>query len=113
METSLHRQLKAHYAPDGAQLEQRVGRYRIDVVDGDELVEIQHGSLAAIRDKIAVLVKEHRVRVVKPIVASKHLVKPKRAGGGVDRAAAAPSRARCSTCSTSWSTSRASFRTRG
>ncbi len=81
METSLHRQLKAHYAPRGAQLEQRIGRYRIDVIDGDELIEIQLGSLSAIRDKIAVLVKQHQVRIVKPIVARKYLVKQKRAGG--------------------------------
>ncbi len=81
METSLHRQLKAHYAPRGAQLEQRIGRYRIDVIDGDELIEIQLGSLSAIRDKIAALVKQHQVRIVKPIVACKYLVKQKRAGG--------------------------------
>lgn len=81
METSLHRQLKAHYAPDGAQLEQRIGRYRIDVVDGDELIEIQLASLSAIRDKIAALVREHQVRIIKPIVACKYLVKQKRAGG--------------------------------
>jgi hypothetical protein len=83
METTLHRQLKSHYAPDGALVEQRIGRYRIDVIDGDELVEIQLGSLSAIRDKIAVLVKEHRVRVVKPIVAAKYLVKQDREGGKV------------------------------
>ena len=83
METSLHRQLKAHYAADGAQLEQRIGRYRIDVIDGDELIEIQLGSLSAIRDKIAVLVKEHQVRIVKPIIARKYLVKQKRVGGEV------------------------------
>jgi hypothetical protein len=83
METTLHRQLKAHYAHDGAQLEQRIGRYRIDVIDGDELIEIQLGSLSAIRDKIAALVREHQVRIVKPIVACKHLVKQKRAGGQV------------------------------
>jgi hypothetical protein len=83
METTLHRQLKAHYAADGAQVEQRIGRYRIDVLDGDELIEIQLGSLSAIRDKIAVLVKQHRVRVVKPIVACKHLVKHDREGGRV------------------------------
>jgi hypothetical protein len=81
METTLHRQLKAHYAPDGAQLEQRIGRYRIDVIDGDELIEIQLGSLSAIRDKIAALVREHRVRIVKPIIAAKHLVKHDREGG--------------------------------
>src|SRR3990172_12802028 len=83
METTLHQQLKAHYAPDGAQLEQRIGRYRIDVVDGDELIEIQPGSLSAIRDKIAALVKHHGVKIVKPIVACKYLVKQKRAGGQV------------------------------
>jgi hypothetical protein len=83
METSLHRQLKAHYAPDGAQLEQRIGRYRIDVIDGDELIEIQLGSLSAIRDKIAVLVKEHQVRIVKPIIACKYLVKQKCVGGQI------------------------------
>ena len=83
METTLHQQLKAHYAPDGAQVEQRVGRYRIDVVDGSELIEIQLGSLSAIRDKIAELVKKHQVRIVKPIVARKYLVKQQRAGGQV------------------------------
>jgi hypothetical protein len=83
METTLHRQLKQHYAPDGALVEQRVGRYRIDVIDGDELIEIQLSSLSAIRDKVAALLKSHRVRVVKPIVARKLLVKQQRAGGHV------------------------------
>jgi hypothetical protein len=71
------------YAAQGAQLEQRVGRYRIDVVQPGQLVEIQLAPLAAIRDKIAALVKEHRVLVVKPIVVHKHLVKRRRAGGRV------------------------------
>jgi hypothetical protein len=74
METSLHRQLKEHYADDVAATEVRLGRFRIDVVVGDELIEIQHGSLAAIRGKVKTLLKKHRVRVVKPIVARKHLV---------------------------------------
>ena len=34
METTLHRQLKAHYAPAGALLEHRIGRYRIEVAEG-------------------------------------------------------------------------------
>lgn len=84
METSLHRQLKEHYsAAVGGLVEQRVGRYRIDVVIGKELVEIQLASLSAIRDKIAALVKKHDVRVVKPIVARKYLVKHQKAGGKV------------------------------
>lgn len=86
METSLHRQLKAVYAESAEQTEVRLGRFRIDVVRGEELIEIQHGSLAAIRDKIKSLLLAHRVRVVKPIVLSKQLVK--RTGPGrriVDR----------------------------
>jgi hypothetical protein len=83
METTLHRQLKEHYATDGALVEQRLGRYRIDVVQPHQLVEIQLASLSAIRDKIAALLKGHRVLVVKPIVATKYLVKRSRAGGRI------------------------------
>lgn len=83
METSLHRQLKDRYAIEGALVEQRLGRYRIDVVQPKRLVEIQLASLTAIRDKIAALVKKHDVLLVKPIIASKHLVKRGRAGGRV------------------------------
>jgi hypothetical protein len=83
METSLHRQLKNFYATPGALVEQKLGRFRIDVVQPDRLVEIQVASLTAIRDKIAVLLKKHRVLVVKPIVVRKHLVKLRRAGGKV------------------------------
>ena len=75
METSLHRQLKDRYATCGAQTEVCLGQYRIDVVRRKELIEIQHGSLAAIRDKVRRLCADHRVRVVKPIVARKQLIK--------------------------------------
>ena len=83
METSLHRQLKEVYADRGAQMEVRIGNYRIDVVRDHELIEIQHGSLAAIRDKVRKLLKEHAVRVVKPIIASRRLVKRRRKGGKI------------------------------
>jgi hypothetical protein len=83
METTLHRQLKEHYATRGSLVEQRLGRFRIDVVQPDRLVEIQLASLSAIRDKIAALLKRHRVLLVKPIIAQKILVKRRRAGGRV------------------------------
>lgn len=83
METTLHRQLKEHYADDADGVEVRVGKYRIDALRGEELIEIQHGSLAAIRDKIRALLREHRVRVVKPVIASKLLVKRRRKNGRV------------------------------
>jgi hypothetical protein len=61
----------------------KLGRYRIDVVRDGELIEIQHGSLAAIRDKICSLCAEHDVRVVKPIIVRKSLVKRARKNGKV------------------------------
>jgi len=83
METTLHRQLKEHYADGAGRIEVALGGYRIDAIAGDELIEIQHGSLAAIRDKIRSLLAEHDVRVVKPIVAVKHLVKRRKKNGPI------------------------------
>jgi hypothetical protein len=83
METSLHRRLKEIYAEGGARIEAPVGRFRIDVVSGDELIEIQHGSLAAIRDKVCRLLRRYRVLVVKPIVVCKQLVRQDAPGGRV------------------------------
>ena len=92
METSLHRELKARYAGDGAQTEVPVGRYRVDVVRGEELIEIQHGSLGAIRDKVRRLLRDHRVLVVKPIVTRKLLVKRAAKDGRVAGRRASPKR---------------------
>ena len=92
METTLHRQLKERYMTAGAAVEQRVGRFRIDVARPNQLVEIQLASLTAIRDKIASLVKEHRVLLVKPIIARKVLVKLSRAGGRVIERRQSPKR---------------------
>jgi len=83
METSLHRELKSFYASRNSKFEVPLGKYRIDVVTGKRLIEIQHGSLAAIRDKIRVLLEEHPVLIVKPIIARKYLVKQSGRGGEV------------------------------
>lgn len=83
METSLHRQLKELYADDSSRLEVTLGDYRIDVVTDGLLVEIQHGSLAAIRDKVRKLLKKHRLLIVKPIVAKKRLIKQAAKGGKI------------------------------
>jgi hypothetical protein len=94
METSLHRQLKQHYAAEGAQCEVVLAGYRIDAVVDGRLFEIQHGSLAAIRDKIAALLAKHKVTVVKPIVATKQLVKLDKRGGAEISRRLSPKRGR-------------------
>jgi hypothetical protein len=81
METSLHRQLKALYAGREARVEERLAEFRIDAIRDGQLVEIQHGGLAAIRSKIARLLETHDVLVVKPLVARKQLVRLARQGG--------------------------------
>lgn len=82
METTLHRQLKEHYCGPDARIEVKLGRYRIDVVNGDRLVEIQRSGLAAIRDKINRLCTDgYLVDVVKPLIARKQLVKLSRKNG--------------------------------
>jgi hypothetical protein len=94
METSLHRELKLRYAGADAQTEVRLGRYRVDAVAGDELIEIQNGPLAAIGAKIADLLVGHTVRIVKPIVREKLIVKRRRRGGKIVSRRRSPKRGR-------------------
>ena len=72
METTLHRQLKSLYAVDSSQQEVTVDGYRIDAIADGRLIEIQYGSLGAIRDKIQALLVNHAVLVVKPLAARKY-----------------------------------------
>ena len=81
METSLHRQLKALYAPEAERQEIVLDGYRIDAVDEGELIEIQQGSLGAIRAKVKRLLERHRVRVVKPLAARTLLIRRDRKTG--------------------------------
>jgi hypothetical protein len=87
MESSLHRELKQIYAGAAGRVEVRYGKFRVDVVIedecGEELIEIQHGPLSAIRDKVRRLTRRRRLRIVKPIVRRKRLVKCDRKGGRV------------------------------
>ncbi|MEM7783245.1 MAG: hypothetical protein AAF939_01155 [Planctomycetota bacterium] len=80
----MHRQLKDEFCDPGAEIEVKLGRYRIDVVNQKRLIEIQRSSLSSIRDKIAKLLeKGYLVDVVKPIVSRKRLIKLDQKGGDV------------------------------
>ena len=83
MATSLHQQLKEHYAGESGELEVAHGKYRIDAVRDGLLIEIQHGGLSAIRDKVRKLCKKDDVLVVKPIIGRKRLIKLDAQGGEV------------------------------
>lgn len=96
METALHRQLKLNYALSAAHTEVTFAGYRIDAIShDDELVEIQHASLGALKAKIRRLLEHEEgraVRVVKPIVARKWIVTRESPQGRVVRRRLSPKR---------------------
>jgi hypothetical protein len=76
VETELHKELKNLYAGDTGQIETKVGKYRIDVLQEDLCIEIQVSSLRAFQKKIKDMLKEgHRILVVKPMIQNKKLIR--------------------------------------
>jgi hypothetical protein len=83
METSLHRALKDRYGGGpGGRSEVGVRGFRIDAVDPSGLlVEVQAGPLGPLRAKLRSLLPEHRVKVVKPVVLQRRVVRRSRRDG--------------------------------
>ncbi len=95
METALHKQLKLLYATAEDKTEVGVLGFRIDAIGKrGELIEIQHASLGALREKTKRLLLEQkkRVRIVKPIVAKKTIITLDAPGGEVIRRRQSPKR---------------------
>lgn len=74
-EGPLHAALKTWYAEPGDVFEVPLAGRQIDLVRGDLLVEIQTGSLGALKLKLRQLLKHHPVRVVYPVTAAKWIVR--------------------------------------
>lgn len=83
METTLHRQLKELYCRDTTRHEVWVGEYRVDAVVDGALIEIQYGSLGALRGKLRGLLDEFPVIVVKPLAAQKTIIRRKKKNGPI------------------------------
>jgi len=92
METSLHKALKLHYAGPKADTEVQLGPYRIDAVYRRQLIEVQCAGLAAIRDKIRDLCQQHKVRVIKPIIARKKVTRKDQRDGKIVSSRYSPKR---------------------
>jgi hypothetical protein len=94
METSLHRALKTLYAArDEGCSEVAVEGFRADAIDEDgRLVEIQSGALGPLRGKLRQLLPRHRIRVVKPVVLGRRLVRKARFDGPVVSVRLSPKR---------------------
>jgi hypothetical protein len=95
METSLHKQLKLHYAATADQTEVTIDGFRIDAISSNgELIEIQHASLGALRDKTKRLLtrSKHALRIIKPIIARKRVITLAGRDGDVLRSRMSPKR---------------------
>ena len=80
-ERSLHAGLKDYLAQPGDYFEVKLGRYVIDIVRGDLLIEIQTRHLYALRPKLRRLLEDHRVRLIHPLPQERRIVREARDGG--------------------------------
>jgi hypothetical protein len=85
-ERSLHAALKQHLAQPGDQFEVKLGRYVIDLVRDDLLIEIQTRHLYALRPKLRRLLDDgRRIHLVHPLPAERWIVREDAAGRPVSR----------------------------
>lgn len=75
-------------------IEIRLADYRIDAIVAGELIEIQLASLAALRRKAPSLLQSRRLRIVKPIIRRKWLVKRSSRTGPVEDRRLSPKQGR-------------------
>lgn len=74
-EKSLHAGLKEWCSRDGDEFEVKVDGFIIDVVRGDQLIEIQTRHLYAMKRKLEKLLQAHQVRLLHPIAKEKWIVR--------------------------------------
>lgn len=74
-EKSLHAQLKKIYAKEDGLIEQKIGKYYIDVVLDGRFYEIQTKNFSAIKAKLNNLIKYNEVCLVYPVPLNKWIVK--------------------------------------
>lgn len=74
-ESHLHAALKEWYAEPGDRFEIPVGKFVIDIVRGDSLIEIQTGGFSALRRKLDVLLDDYPIHIVHPVAGRKWIVR--------------------------------------
>ena len=92
MESTLHKELKAAYCDRLEETEVKLGNFRIDAINRGRLVEVQCSGLGAIRNKIKVLASDHKVDVIKPLVARQKITMLDEANGKTVRQRWSPKR---------------------
>jgi len=74
-EKGLHAELKEWLREPGDLVEGTVWGYRVDIIRGDLLIEIQTGNFPQIRAKLAKLLKGYRVRLVHPVAERRWVIR--------------------------------------
>jgi hypothetical protein len=94
METSLHRVLKDRYA--SGEIDRRevsIAGFRIDAIDDTgRLIEIQSGALGPLCAKLQKLLPAYRLRIVKPVVLGRRLIRRLRHDGPIVSTRRSPKR---------------------
>lgn len=75
-ERTLHRELKELVSESGDEFEVDLDGYVIDIVRGDQLIEIQTGSLGALGKKLDSLLESREITVVVPVAVRAWYHKP-------------------------------------
>ncbi|GMO61294.1 MAG: hypothetical protein Ta2A_07320 [Treponemataceae bacterium] len=87
-ESTLHKMLKELYALEtGGKTEEKIDGKICDVfaAEKNEIIEIQTGTLARLRNKISVLTEKYAVRLVYPLVTQKTIITYDKAGNTVSK----------------------------
>jgi len=82
---SLHSELKDWYMVSGDELEVTVEDFRVDILRGKLLIEIQTGNFSAVKKKLVKLLLNNQVRLVYPIAKLKWIVHVSMSGEFVRR----------------------------
>ncbi len=84
-ERSLHAALKEHLGRPGDRFEVKLGRYVIDIVRDNLLIEIQTRHLYALRPKLLRLLADHPIRLIHPLPAERWIVREDADGRALTR----------------------------
>ena len=84
-EKSLHAGIKEWYGRSTDQFEVKVDGFVIDIVRGEQLVEIQTRHFGAMKRKLARLLKAHPVLLLHPIAQEKWIVRQTAVGEPISR----------------------------
>ena len=84
-ERSLHSDLKTILAEPDDLVEQKVDGFVIDIVRGEQLIEIQTRNFSAMKRKLAKLLPTHPIRLIHPIARRKWIVRQDKKGVQVAR----------------------------